>query len=83
MYSSSPSSSGRSAGEEATKGYVATANAMRGSGCQGILSIAHWEECGTRYAAQTSKGMLVINRRKSASSGEKLFFFSFLFVLYC
>ena len=36
MYSSSPISRGRSAGDEAVKGYVATAKAIRGSGRHGI-----------------------------------------------
>jgi hypothetical protein len=36
MYNSSPISSGRSAGLEGANGYVATAKAIRGRGCQGI-----------------------------------------------
>ena len=36
MYSSSPISRGRSAGDEAGKGYVATAKAIRGRGLHGM-----------------------------------------------
>ncbi|KAG7144408.1 hypothetical protein HYQ46_006854 [Verticillium longisporum] len=39
IYNSSPISSGRSAGHCAANGYVATANAIRSSGCQGICDI--------------------------------------------
>lgn len=41
MYSSSPSSSGRSTGEDGWKGNVATANAIRGKGRQAIVCDRH------------------------------------------